>query len=325
MNPRLKSFLSVTLKLSISGGLIFWLVATDKLPLSELDLLLEPRVVIWGLFWLGGTFFVASERWRLLLNYQGIPATNIQCFKLTLVGLFFGFFLPGGVGGDLVKAFYVSQNQEGKKSMAIGSVVFDRLVGLFSMSIFCLVAVALAGPEMLSNEKIQPLIFLVFIMFSVFFILFLSLWSRRFSKLRAQLVEISAKLPIAKKSLEGVFRFKLTRSQFFKVVGLSLLTQACNMIFFMGIPFFLGQGDLPLLPLLFAIPLGFIATAIPISPGGVGVGQAAFFFLYTLVLQQPTNLGSLSVTLFQAFSILYGLLGAVIYLGLGRHKRILVA
>lgn len=324
VREKLKSHLVLALKLSLSAALIFWLIQTDRLPLKDLNALLNPAVLAWGLFWLGGTFFIASERWRMLLNYQGIPATSVTCFKLTLVGLFFGFFLPGGVGGDVVKAYYVVQNLEGAKTQAIGSVLFDRLIGLFSMTLFCLAALLIGKDQLLSSPSLQPLIFLVIAMFVAFCSLFLALWSRRFHALRSFILKLSERLPFARRNLERLLSFKLVRAQFLKLVGVSLLTQACNFVFFMGLPYFLGYPEVSLTALLFAVPLGFIATAVPISPGGVGVGQAAFFFLYTLVLQQETQLGSISVTLFQAFSILYGLVGALFYLSLGRPKRILV-
>lgn len=324
VREQIKSHLILALKLSVSAALIYWLIETDRLPLEDLKSLLNPAVLAWGLFWLGGTFFIASERWRLLLNAQGVPATTLTCFKLTLVGLFFSFFLPGGVGGDVVKGYYVVQNLEGKKTQAIGSVLFDRLIGLFSMTLFCLVALVLGRETLLKTPSLNPLILLVFLMSIAFFVLFLSLWSRRFQGLRNQVLRISGKIPMARRNLERLLSFKLTRSEFLKILAVSLITQACNFVFFMGLPYFLGEPDIPLAALLFAVPLGFIATAVPISPGGVGVGQAAFFFLYTLVLQRETQLGAVSVTLFQAFSILYGLAGAVFYLSLGRPKRILV-
>ncbi len=297
-------------------------MSTGRLPVAELASLTDPNLLLWGLAWIGATFFIASERWRILLNSQGIPAGRWACFKLTLVGLFFGFFLPGGVGGDVIKGYYVIQNFESKKTHAIGSVLFDRLIGLFSMTLFCLFAVAFSDNYLLDSPKIRPLIFLVILLFSGFLLLFLALWSRRFYRIRTLGLRLSGSLPIAQRNLERLLSFQLTRSQFFKVMGLSLTTQACNFIFFFGLPQFLGYPDTPLMPLLFAVPLGFIATAVPISPGGVGVGQAAFFFLYNLVLQRDAQLGSISVTLFQAFSIMYGLLGAFFYLSLRKPKRI---
>lgn len=321
-NQQLKSRIVLGLKLGISVALIYWLIETGRLPLEDLGSLLNPMVLAWGVFWLGCTFFIASERWRLLLNSQGVPADPITCFKLTLVGLFFGFFLPGGVGGDVIKGYYVVQNLEGKKTQAIGSVLFDRLIGLFSMTLFCLFALIVGKDTLLKTPSLNPLILLVLLMFLAFFTLFLALWSRRFHGLRNQILKLSARFPLARRNLERLLSYKLTRSQFSKIVAISLLSQACNFIFFMGLPYFLGEPNVPLAALLFAVPLGFIATAVPISPGGVGVGQAAFFFLYTLVLQRETQLGSISVTLFQALSILYGLLGAFFYLSLGKPKRI---
>jgi len=324
VTDKFKSSLKIVLKLSFSAGLLYWLVTTGKLDINDLKSLLDPALLFWGILWIGLTLCIASERWHFLLISQGIPAGRFDCFRLTLVGLFFSFFLPGGVGGDVIKAYYVVQRLESKKSHAIGSVLFDRFIGLFSMTIFCLFAVFFSQHNLMDNPKIRPLFYLVSMLFLIFLSLFLALWSRRFHKLRNFILEIFGKIPFAQRNLGRLLSFQLTRSQFLKVVFISLATQTCNFIFFFGLPRFLGYPETPLLPLMFAVPLGFIATAIPISPGGVGVGQAAFFFLYNLVLQKDAQLGSISVTLFQAFSIAYGLLGAIFYLNLGKPKRIAV-
>lgn len=312
----------LVLKLAISGGLIFYLISTGKLPLEDLGSLLNPSLAAWGLLCIGLTLFIASERWRLLMRSQGIETKSYLCFKLTLIGVFFSFFLPGGVGGDVVKGYYVLQKFGGKKTHVIGSVLFDRLIGLFTMTIFCITAVLVSDSHLFDSAQVRPLIFLVGFLFFGFFSLFLGLWSRKFSIIRNFVVELSKKLPFAHRNIERLLSFKLTRKQFFQIVGLSLLTQTCNFALFFGLPQFLGYNDVPWMPLLFAVPLGFIATAVPISPGGVGVGQAAFFFLYNLVLQKDAQLGSVSVTLFQAFLIFYGLIGALFYLSMGRPQRI---
>ena len=43
-----------------------------------------------------------------------------------------------------------------------------------------------------------------------------------------------------------------------------------------------GVVEIPWSTFFLVVPLGLVATAIPISPAGIGVGQAAFFALFQL-------------------------------------------
>jgi uncharacterized membrane protein YbhN (UPF0104 family) len=61
-------------------------------------------------------------------------------------------------------------------------------------------------------------------------------------------------------------------------------------------------------------PLGFMATAIPISPAGVGVGQAAFYYLFNLYSGEKTDLGPTVITAYQVALFAFGVVGAVFYL-----------
>ena len=68
--------------------------------------------------------------------------------------------------------------------------------------------------------------------------------------------------------------------------------------------------DLPFWIYIYAVPLGFVFMAIPISPGGIGVGQIATLALFSWGLGQETQVGPATVSAFQLIGILWGLLGA---------------
>lgn len=63
----------------------------------------------------------------------------------------------------------------------------------------------------------------------------------------------------------------------------------------------------------FLIPLGLIATAIPVSPGGIGVGQAVFLALFTWYGGLEPSLGPTLITIYQVMTALISLIGAVLY------------
>ncbi|MNU01394.1 hypothetical protein D3C72_2447830 [compost metagenome] len=57
-----------------------------------------------------------------------------------------------------------------------------------------------------------------------------------------------------------------------------------------------------------------MATAIPISPAGVGVGQAAFYFLFNVYTGTETELGPTVITAYQVGMFVLSLWGAFFYL-----------
>ncbi len=64
----------------------------------------------------------------------------------------------------------------------------------------------------------------------------------------------------------------------------------------------------------FVVPIGQMLTAIPISPAGVGVGQAAFYFLFNIYLGHQSQLGPTVMTVGQVMMFGFGIIGAYFYL-----------
>ena len=58
-------------------------------------------------------------------------------------------------------------------------------------------------------------------------------------------------------------------------------------------------------------PLGLLANALPIAPSGLGVGEAAFEYLYH---QVGSSFGGEIIALLRLMSIFWGLVGLPFYL-----------
>ncbi|MCV6608966.1 MAG: flippase-like domain-containing protein, partial [Campylobacterales bacterium] len=77
--------------------------------------------------------FCQSERWKVLLDGLKVSIHSRTSFILSLVGIFFNFVMPGGVGGDVVKSTIIERaNQNSKGRIYIGSF-FDRVTGFWGM------------------------------------------------------------------------------------------------------------------------------------------------------------------------------------------------
>lgn len=301
------------MKLILSFGLLAWMVFTGKLPLAELKSLFEPGIILTGLSTVGLALLLAAERWRLLLLSQSFQADRSPTYKMTLVGTFFSFFLPGGVGGDVVKAYYVVKNIGERRAQAVGTVIFDRIIGLFTMVLFALITSLFEYEILFRHPALKSFVLILILLFFIFLGFFWLIWSRRSRRLRKWGLERSVRLAPVHQLLLKLNEFQLNKKVFVKIVALSLVSQSFSLLFFISIAPFLGESAIPLSVFLFCVPMGFMATAIPISPGGIGVGQAAFLFLFNLVLARESQVGPLLITAYQMCTLLYGLVGAGIY------------
>jgi len=70
-------------------------------------------------------------RWWLLLRTQSIFIRFWATLRLHFLGLFYNNFMPSSVGGDLIRAWYVTRHTNRRFEAAL-SVFVDRAIGLLS-------------------------------------------------------------------------------------------------------------------------------------------------------------------------------------------------
>jgi uncharacterized membrane protein YbhN (UPF0104 family) len=100
-----------------------------------------------------------------------------------------------------------------------------------------------------------------------------------------------------------------------KAVVMAILQSLAIHFFLVVIAFSISETvsitPISLVALAVIVPIGMLATTIPVLPAGVGTGHAAFFALFKLVgSDQGAEIFSLIVLL----QILIGIFGGVVYL-----------
>ena len=307
------------LKLAFSGGLIYWLIQRGSLDLSILWQLTHPLqlTLLLGLYLC--LMLNNNLRWCVLLKALEVKATFKETFKLSLVGLFFNFAMPGGVGGDLVKGYYLLKNQKNKKVEAAMSIFFDRFAGLYTMvivgSLTLLFYIFNTSHHPYQTQLNGLLWSVILILLALSFILALCFSPQFYHLCQKFLSYLPWSLFNTEEGL-GTLKF----SYFFKAMGLSFLTLMICISFFYASATFTGFV-LPFWIYLYAVPLGFVCMALPVSPGGIGIGQVAALALFSWGLGQETQVGPTVISAFQLIGILWGLVGAVIYLYIKQNLK----
>ena len=126
------SIISLVLRLAVAA-LACWLIVKN-LNFDELKTTFSHFNVRWlvlACVVFSFTLSLIGFRWWLFMRGQKIEIPLFMAIKLTFLGQFFTNFMPSAVGGDLVRAWYVSQYSHKKLQAALG-VMVDRVMGLAS-------------------------------------------------------------------------------------------------------------------------------------------------------------------------------------------------
>lgn len=223
--------------------------------------------------------------------------------------------MPGGVGGDVVKGFYIIKDHPQNRMGAGISVLLDRVLGLYAMIIMALFALILNFKDVLLSSQLLLIFKATLVLFIVFNIAVVLALSSRFNQWGwKSFLEGSA---IGRKLISAynaVHYYSHNLKTLVKAIVLSLMAQTIAVIIMWQIGGVLSFESVSWKQYLSVVPLGFMVTAIPISPAGVGVGQMAFYFLFNLYLGYESQVGPSVITGFQLLNFLLGLFGIIFFI-----------
>ena len=221
----------------------------------------------------------AAFRWKLLLPER---FTFRRLFSLYMIGSFFSTFLPGVIGGDVVKAYYLNKDAK-KLSLTLASVFMDRYLGYVSLMIIGMTAYPFALSFFGGSvyRLVMPAIFTAFVIGS--FLFFGLKLGKRF-KTVSEFYEYFSLLAARKDIIA-------------KTIGISLGIQATGLIAVAVLASAIGE-KVPVLPLLVFLPIIITITSLPISISGLGVREGSFVLLLGLIGVKPAVATSISLSWF---------------------------
>jgi uncharacterized protein (TIRG00374 family) len=316
MNSTTKSIFNSIVKFLIAAVIIVWMVKTGRFELSSLKSLLTLKWISLCLILALANIAINNYRWLLLLKSQSCDASHASTLNLTFIGLFFNFAMPGGVGGDFAKIYYLIKDYPQARMVAATSVVMDRFIGFFGMVLVSFIALLLHWPQLKASPQFLGLFALIGGLFLAFVLFFGIAFSRRFQESR-RIRKFLQRLPYGDKFLQFYYVVH-SYGRDVKTVLISMLLSFFSLSSAVALCYIaaigLGYSQIPLSAFIFCVPVGIVAMAIPIAPAGIGVGQAAFYALFVLYLGFETQAGAAIVTAYQAGILAWGLVGALVYL-----------
>lgn len=238
----------------------------------------HPSYFAWGLASLVACYLIGAVRWWVLLHSQNVPVTVWQTLRWTFVGMFFNNVLPGSTGGDLAKAFYVARETHAK-TRAVVSVFVDRVIGLFSLALLCGFIIFI---EWERTEFRRVALFIYSLLGSAVVAVGVA-FSRRIR--RALLIDsVLKRLPL-QRLIHEVDEAVLLYRDHKAAILLTVVLSACAHVVLIGCHWLYGRAlsiDQPASTYFILVPVVMMVTAVPISQQGLGVGEAAFAYLFSL-------------------------------------------
>jgi uncharacterized protein (TIRG00374 family) len=266
------------------------------------------------------TFVVGNARWWLLLRTHGMGHRLAELQPQYFIGAFFNNLLPTSTGGDLFRIYYVYRQKHGTP-VAVSPVITERIVGLVSLFGLATAVLLLTTHTTRTAQLLEETLPWVFAAALVALVMLgappiyrpLHSFFERWAGVRL----IGALLHIAEAAHTYVSRPALV----LQLVGLSLIMQFTEVLVF----YTLGQGlgaTTELSAYVYIVCAIFVAAALPVSIGGLGVREAAAISLFTSVGMSHGHAAVVSL-LFIPVLLLASLPGLFLFLGMKNHKELL--
>lgn len=312
-----------------AGALYLAFRKVDWLELSQLLLRLNIWVSVGALGLYVASQLIFVSRWYLLLRVQSVKIGYWAAVRLHFLGLLYNNALPSSVGGDVLRAWYVTKHTD-KKVEAATSVLVDRamgVLGLFMMAAggYWFVPSA-ARQEMLKRYAEIPIIKamwahkwplagILLVITVVGLGLILTQNGRKIVHKVVSLTSLRASAALSKirQAVRIYYKKKLA------ILASLLLTFCCQGVFILGL-WIVGKGievDTDVKYYFVFFPVSWLLGTIPLTPGGVGVVEWSVRVMFEGA-QVTTNHASALALAQRVLWIAGSLPGAVIHL-MGTH------
>lgn len=255
---------------------------------------------------------IAAFRWWYLLRIQRIRIRWWEALRLTVLGQFFNTVVPGTVGGDVIKAYYVAKHTDRKAAVLI-SIFVDRVMGMAELTLLAAAMIAvvylggLPGAAQLRDPAVS-----VAVVVAVVLVTLALLLSRRLRK-ALHLQKLYQRLPIAHHFAAAGDAAVLYRKRYKALLQALLITFGAH-VFWVGSIALLGMSldiQTPWYKYFVYIPLIYIIGAIPISVGGLGWVEGLYVYYFAGANASKVFALALLARLIPIFWSLPGILVAV--------------
>ena len=299
-----RKFISV-IKLLIGFGLIVFFFASGLLDFCVIfRSLAHIQFLIWGAFCCTLAIFTTVLRWWILVCVQKLPLSGFDAIRLTMIGYFFNIFIPGGAGGDIIRAAYIVKDCPERRAQALTVAFVDRGLGLHAL-LFMGLLISVISPGIFSGYPGAHT--WIVILIGLFVIGTLSPFIMISKHTSGPAIRFFGRFIGGSEAWHDAIN--CYRGQPIKISYAYLLSFANVVLNVLLLHFMmLAVGANPkLIETLAFGPLVILANTLPITPGGIGVAEGVSAGLYSLIGQSDGANGMLLARFFIILGALPGL------------------
>jgi uncharacterized membrane protein YbhN (UPF0104 family) len=341
-----KRLLVNTLKYLLAFGLLTYVVISNWDPAKGRGLkhvwrahFIEGQPVHYDYLAIAFVVFVASIlltfiRWFYLVRAVELPFRPGDALRLGAIGYFFNTFLPGAVGGDIVKAAFLAREHPERRTRAVATVLIDRAIALWALVGF--VAVLGCGfwlSGMLTGAAERQCKTIVTAAASIVggsvsvWVLLGFLPPHRAERFAGRLLRLPKVGAAASEFWRAVWMYRCRQESVGLAVVMSWVGHVGFVLTFYFCALTLWDADDPaqniptLVEHFLIVPIGMVIGAVPLFPGGAGIGELGYQGLYKWLGCSESS-GVLGSLVQRVLSWVIGLLGFGVYV---RMKPALLA
>lgn len=277
-SKQIKKYAVTALKVGIAVALVWYLFRSGRLTKGSFLKLLDPNNAPFLI--IAGVAFLVSQalsavRLTFLLRMIDVSMGFVQAFKLTMIGNFYNMVIPGSVGGDVVKGYYLAKAEDNAKGRSSGIVIMDRVIGLVALlligGVSLIYILQLNSPVLAPYRGKLGLVIALSAVVSAIFVLLLALGKNRL--VRQRLKALALKL-----FRQGFFYYVIeglgavTRKRRYLIYALliSFVVQFLSLAGIFVLSRMLGGVAPETISLMAVTSVVMLFGVIPVTPGNLG-------------------------------------------------------
>lgn len=147
MKSKLPPWLKLFIKLVVTAAALYYVIT--KIDVNQVAGTIggaHPLYLAAALLAFITSKWISALRLNRYLEVIGIGIGTMTNLKLYLLGMYYNLFLPGGIGGDGYKIWYLNKRFDVRTRRIFWAVMMDRVIGV--LALFCMAVVFLYFVEL---------------------------------------------------------------------------------------------------------------------------------------------------------------------------------
>lgn len=302
------------IKLALAFTLLYYLYQQGHLTLESFHVFSDYPMIslsVSAIFLIN--ILLSSVRWQWLLSALKTDMNFKTILDINMIGAFGSVFLLGSVGGDAMRAYYASNQMPHMKTKVLLSLIIDRIIGLVALLILAGAAAVWYYTKLHNgggSDEFVRIIFVLLLLCAIGAVGVIFLANRFHIRARlARYKQDSRIIHFIVQTLDVIVIFK----EKFWVITACLMASLFMQLGSLWSLAILGKvmaiGGLSSLEYMTASSFSLLANSIPLTPGGIGIGESAFSYFCKLLSSDKGITGYSSI--FFSYRIIISLVSLI--------------